>query len=173
MERFGMLLFLITLIGVAVVFVKKSGVLPKNFDERQERARGKAYQLAFYNVLVWLTLLYLVSLGQNPQVSIHFFYCSTFFVGAVSWLVPVIWSDAYFNWKDRGNHWGSILYHLVMVFFTSQQLLKDQAKQGVGWLTYVVEEDGAMVFFNAAFFLLLFLLFLAKWLWEKRKGDHN
>lgn len=65
MERFGILLFLVILVGVTAVFVKKSGVLAKHFDERQERARGKAYQLAFNSVLVWSTLLYLLSLDPT------------------------------------------------------------------------------------------------------------
>lgn len=154
--------------GLVAIYVKKGGVLSQNFDERQERARGKAYSLAFNAMLIWFTLLYMLFLNQSFQISTHFFYASTIFVGAGSWTVYAIWTDAYFNWRDRGKHRGLLFYDLFLAGWSWKNLWEEKDWRGGDWFSYIVEKDGALLFFQALFFSLLALLFLAKWVWEKK-----
>lgn len=173
MKTIGALVVLVTLFAVVAIYVKKNGVLSQNFDERQERSRGKAYSLGFNSMLVWSTLLYMLFLNQSFQISTHFFYASTIFVGAGSWTVYAIWTDAYFNWQDKGKHRGSLYWTLILAVLSWHRLVRGHdLLVGGDWFSYIVEKDGAMLFFQALFFTLIVLTLAAKEVWEKQcKAD--
>lgn len=90
-------------------------------------------------------------------------------MGAGSWTVYAIWTDAYFNWQDKGKHRGSFFCFLILAATSWHRLISYRDFwDGGDWFSYIVEKDGAMFFFQALFFSLLVMIFLAKWFWEKK-----
>lgn len=104
MYHAGLLFGLLTgiLIGVAVlVLLFKKKVLSMEFDERQERARGKAFQYGFFTLMICL-YVYGVSemaLGRWCDALAGVTLCIAIGVGVFA--VTCILRDAYLSLKEK------------------------------------------------------------------------
>lgn len=147
--------------------VVKTGYFDRLFDERQRRIWSEANKLTLYGILVWSSLLWLASWFQEARLSLDFFYSSTIFVGAFLQQAYRIWKGAYLPWNKQVN-WGDELgYNLFLAVLNAWMLATNYSYQGSGLATYLLQTDGAILFFSTLLFSSLFLVCLVKWVMEK------
>ena len=138
--------------------------LTTDYDERQERARGKAFKYAFYAMMVYEALLCVISSGieipAEPLV-IHF---SVIFVGLVVLAIICIAKDAF-----AGQNTNMKRYTIVMVFVTLINILTAIVAVSGG----IMVEDGKLQapFCNllcAVLFIVIYAAYGIKQLSDRR-----
>ena len=112
----GMLVGIAVAIGIFAVIAaigKKRGRRGE-FDERQELIRGKAYQHAFFAVMLYSALYgLLVVTAERPLMEDGLSALVAMFVGVVVFAVESIARDAFFTAKNRPKSY-IILYAAVI-----------------------------------------------------------
>ena len=110
------------LVGIAVALgifavnatIKKKRGKPGEFDERQELIRGKAYQHAFFAVMIFSALYGIaVVMVERPLMADGVSALIAMFVGIVAFAVESIARDAFFTAKNRPKSY-IILYAAVI-----------------------------------------------------------
>ena len=66
-----------------------------DYDERQERIRGRGYMYGFYATLITLALLCVISTGMAIPAEPFIIYFLPIFIGAVVQVCYCIWNGAY------------------------------------------------------------------------------
>ena len=111
------------LVGIAVapgIFAVIAAVGKKRgkageFDERQELVRGKAYQHAFFAVMIFSALYGLVVVtAERPLMEDGLGALIAMFVGIVVFAVESIFRDAFFTAKNRPKSY-IILYAAIIL----------------------------------------------------------
>lgn len=105
------------IVGVVVIVIRrrKSGRVMCEFDERQELARGKAFQYGFYALLLYLLFYGLVEdmtgvYWGKGMTGVALGIC----IGVGVFAAVSIWNDAYFSLWERPKRF-IVLFSVVMV----------------------------------------------------------
>ena len=113
----GMLVGIAVAIGIFAVIAaigKKRG-RSGEFDERQEIIRGKAYQHAFFAVMLYSALYgILVVTAERPLMEDGLSALIAMFVGVVAFAVESIARDAFFTAKNRPKSY--IILYAAIIF---------------------------------------------------------
>lgn len=113
----GMLVGIAVAIGIFAViaaFNKKRGKQGE-FDERQELVRGKAYQHAFFAVMLFSAMYGLaVVILERPLMVDGLSALIAIFVGVVVFAVESIARDAFFTAKNRPKSY--IILYIAVIF---------------------------------------------------------
>ena len=80
------------------------------YDERQLRVRGDAYRYAFYTVIYWEVILFILAFGEIslpvPAFILHF---AGIIIGCLVLSGYCIWKDAYWGLNNNRKRYGIIL----------------------------------------------------------------
>lgn len=80
--------------------------LCSQYDERQKAAQGKCYRDAFWAVMIYLLLWYLlVCITELPLPSTHYLLLGGIFFGILVYAISCIFRDAYMGLQDRPKAW--------------------------------------------------------------------
>ena len=105
----GILIGLI--IAVALILVANNNrKIRSEYDERQLKVRGDAYRYAFYSVLVYEVIVFILEFGE---FSLPFEGYVTHFAGIIIGVLVLsgycIWKDAYWGLNNNRKRYGIIL----------------------------------------------------------------
>lgn len=103
------------IVGMAVIFVfalvisrllRGKWGFCSQYDERQKIAQGKCYRDAFWAMVIYLFLWYLlVYTFELPLPSTQYLLLGSFFFGILVYAVSCIFRDAYIGLQDRPKAW--------------------------------------------------------------------
>ena len=153
-------------LGFAAVLVKKK-LLSLAFDERQERARGKAYQYGFFAMMaaLWVYGLSTLFAGEwcDALVGSALCICAGIFVFAVTAMLK----DAYLSFKERPK--------TVMTLL----ILLSAVNLGIGWAYFAsgaLTEQGRVTFravnpIVGALTLVIFIVYLINMVFSGREEE--
>lgn len=113
----GMLVGIAVAIGIFAIIaaINKKRGKPGEFDERQELIRGKAYQHAFFAVMLYSALYGLaVVMLERPLMVDGLSALVAVFVGVVVFAVESIARDAFFTAKNRPKSY--IILYIAVIF---------------------------------------------------------
>ena len=86
------------------------------YDERQSRIRGKAYQLGFYTIMIYEVIVMALEMGNIPlpleSWMLHF---AGVILGCTVLAVYSIWKDAYWGVNNNRRRYGIIFVFLAIV----------------------------------------------------------
>lgn len=105
----GILIGLI--IAVALILIANNNrKVRSEYDERQLRVRGDAYRYAFYSVLIYEVIVFILEFGE---FSLPFEGYVTHFAGIIIGVLVLsgycIWKDAYWGLNNNRKRYGIIL----------------------------------------------------------------
>lgn len=111
---FGILIALLIVTILSVAKRRKTGK-PDDYDERQQLIRGKAYQHAFFAVMIFSALYGLaVVTAERPLMVDGLSALIAMFVGVVVFAVESIARDAFFTAKNRPKSY--IILYIAVIF---------------------------------------------------------
>ena len=106
---FGIVVGLILAIALILV-ANNNRKIKTEYDERQLRVRGDAYRYAFYTVVIWEAILFVLSYGE---VTFPFADYVLHFAGIIFGVLVLsgycIWKDAYWGLNNNRKRYGIIL----------------------------------------------------------------
>ena len=111
---------------IAVALVRFSNNDKKyraQYDERQLKIRGDAYRYAFYTLLVWETISFLICLSELPlPFGYETLHVGGIFIGCLVLAAICIWKDAYWGLNSNRKRYGVIfvaggLLNALPIFF--------------------------------------------------------
>ncbi len=93
-----------TLLGIVLVtflaaFSQKDETMKQQYDERQELVRGRGFKYAFFAMLIWNALFYILKTADIHAlyaISMEFVCIVGIMLGTGIYAVYCIWNDAYF-----------------------------------------------------------------------------
>ena len=93
-----------------ILIANKNKKIKTEYDERQLRVRGDAYRYAFYTVVVWEAILFVLAFGEFtfpvPTYVLHF---AGIILGVMVLSGYCIWKDAYWGLNNNRKRYGIIL----------------------------------------------------------------
>ena len=93
-----------------ILIANKNKKIKTEYDERQLRVRGDAYRYAFYTVVVWEAILFVLAFGEFtfpvPTYVLHF---AGIILGVMVLSGYCIWKDAYWGLNNNRKTYGVIL----------------------------------------------------------------
>ena len=93
-----------------ILIANKNKKIKTEYDERQLRVRGDAYRCAFYTVVVWEAILFVLAFGEFtfpvPTYVLHF---AGIILGVMVLSGYCIWKDAYWGLNNNRKRYGVIL----------------------------------------------------------------
>ncbi len=108
-----LILFLVLLILLIALVVK-----PKNFDERQERERGRGYRLGFLVMLTGIGIAICTDLsGVFPKTDSAIFYITAILPGVMAFAAYCIWHEAYFAMNEKATG-AMVIFFFIAIFNT-------------------------------------------------------
>ena len=110
MKSIGYIIGILFGIILVIVFYKFSNTNHKTktqYDERQKELRGKAYQYAFYTLMIFEALLFILELCEIsfpfPNYLLHF---AGIFLGSLVLASYCIWKDVYWGLNNNRKRYG-------------------------------------------------------------------
>ena len=99
------------IVAVALILIANNNRKFKTeYDERQLRVRGDAYRFAFYTVVIWETVLFILGFGDfSLPVPAYILHMAGVFVGLMVLSGYCIWKDAYWGLNNNRKTYGVIL----------------------------------------------------------------
>ena len=99
------------ILAVALILISNNNRKFKSeYDERQLKVRGDAYRYAFYTVVVWEVILFVMAFGEFtlpvPEYVLHF---AGILAGVLVLSGYCIWRDAYWGLNNNRKRYGIIL----------------------------------------------------------------
>lgn len=85
---------------VAVLIFKvanKDGRVKTQYDERQEKIRGRGYMYAFYTMAMYEAVMIVFSSAGDIPVADYIIYMGGIFVGLIVQVTYCIWNDGYWG----------------------------------------------------------------------------
>ncbi|MCR5417452.1 MAG: hypothetical protein K6E84_00880 [Lachnospiraceae bacterium] len=97
-------------------YMNKNGVMKTEYDEMQQKARGKAYKYAFYAMMIFEAILGILASGEVVlpfnNWTLHFM---PIFVGLVVQISYCIWNDAYIGLNTNTGRFAAISVVIALV----------------------------------------------------------
>ena len=98
------------ILAVALVLISNNNRKVKTeYDERQLKVRGDAYRYAFYTVLIWEVILFVLGVGEFrlplPEYVLHF---AGLMVAMIVLSGYCIWKDAYWGLNNNRKRYGIV-----------------------------------------------------------------
>ena len=99
------------IVAVALILIANNNRKFKTeYDERQLRVRGDAYRFAFYTVVIWEAVLFILGFGEfSLPVPAYILHMAGVFVGLMVLSGYCIWKDAYWGLNNNRRRYGIIL----------------------------------------------------------------
>lgn len=99
------------IVAIALILIANNNRKFKTeYDERQLKVRGDAYRYAFYTVMIWEVILFVLAIGEFtlplPDYVLHF---AGLMVGIMVLSGYCIWRDAYWGLNNNRKRYGIIL----------------------------------------------------------------
>lgn len=99
------------IVAIALILIANNNRKFKTeYDERQLKVRGDAYRYAFYTVMIWEVILFVLAIGEFtlplPGYVLHF---AGLMVGIMVLSGYCIWRDAYWGLNNNRKRYGIIL----------------------------------------------------------------
>ena len=95
---------------VLILLANNNRKLKTQYDERQLKVRGDAYRYAFYTVLVWEAILFVLSYGEfTYPIPEHVLHFAGIILGILVLSGYSIWKDAYWGLNNNRRRYGIIL----------------------------------------------------------------
>ena len=95
---------------VLVRFANKNKKYKTEYDERQIKVRGDAYRYAFYTVVVFEVILFLLKLGEvSRPVHDAVIHIAGVLLGCIVLCVYSIWKDAYWGINNNRKRYGIVM----------------------------------------------------------------
>ena len=114
----GFAIGLIIVLAIALIIrktAKKKG-WSDDFDERQQIARGKAFQTGFFAMLGSLGISICITVAMGNVKYTPLYVCSVLlivlFIGILSCTIQLIWTDAYISFRNSPTP-NTILFFLI------------------------------------------------------------
>ena len=106
---FGILVGLIIAV-VLITVANKNKKFKTEYDERQLKVRGDAYRYAFYTVVIWEAVLFILAFGEfTLPVSAYILHYAGILAGIIVLSGYCIWKDAYWGLNNNRKSYGIIL----------------------------------------------------------------
>ena len=100
----GLLLVVVVSLIIRKV-IRRRGGKPGEYDERQIAARGRAYAIAYYTLLIYLALWLVLSLLELPFFSTTSALLPGMLISLTVFVCYSIFHDAYFRCSDKPTIW--------------------------------------------------------------------
>ena len=106
-NRFYILGFVVGITDVvALMFIKKFTCKTKrnDFDERQQVARGKAFQTGFFTCVasISIAMIFVAFLGESLTTkNFIFILISILMISILSTTIQLIWTDSYISFRNK------------------------------------------------------------------------
>ena len=95
---------------VLILLANNNRKFKTQYDERQLKVRGDAYRYAFYTVLVWEAILFVLSFGEfTYPIPEHVLHFAGIILGILVLSGYSIWKDAYWGLNNNRRRYGIIL----------------------------------------------------------------
>ena len=95
---------------VLILLANNNRKFKTQYDERQLKVRGDAYRYAFYTVLVWEAILFVLSYGEfTYPIPEHVLHFAGIILGVLVLSGYSIWKDAYWGLNNNRRRYGVIL----------------------------------------------------------------
>ncbi len=167
--------FLTGILGVAAIaaltywiILRRIGKAPCEYDERQEKARGKAFKAAYFTLLVYLCVYGVFELATG------IIWCDTFTGVMIGICVSVsvfacmcIWNDAYISFRQKPIYYIALFSFLSLLnfFLAFMRGYKEGfVKNGMLQTQSTNLIVGVMLFF-------VLMVYIAKLITDKRKQE--
>ncbi|MBO5556380.1 MAG: hypothetical protein J5927_04270 [Oscillospiraceae bacterium] len=152
------------IVAVALILIANNNrKIKTEYDERQLKVRGDAYRFAFYTVMIWEVILFVLAFGEVhfsiPDYVLHF---AGLLAGILVLSGYCIWRDAYWGLNNNRKRYGIIL--VVAGLLNAIPLFGGPASWEATNFPYVNLLVCAML-------LLVGVELLLKHLLDKRAGD--
>ena len=105
---FGIVIGLVLAV-LLVRFANRNKKYKTEYDERQIRVRGDAYRYAFYTVVIYEAIMFVLGMGEIAlPVNGAILYLAGVFLGCIVLCAYCIWKDAYWGLNNNRKRYGVI-----------------------------------------------------------------
>ena len=153
------------LVGLVIAFAliiiaNKNRKIKSEYDERQLRIRGDAYRYAFYTVVVYEVIMFIIGIGGfSLPVDEYILHFAGIILGIMVLSGICIWKDAYWGLNNNRKRYGIILVVAGLLnAFPVAAMLMGKSDDSFPWVNLLV----------CVMLLVVGVELLAKHLLEKR-----
>ena len=133
------------LIGLVIAFAlvivaNKNRKFKTEYDERQLKVRGDAYRYAFYTVVVYEVIMFIIGIGGfSLPIDEYVLHFAGIILGVLVLSGICIWKDAYWGLNNNRKRYGIILVIAGLLnAFPVAMMLMGKSEESFPWVNLLV-----------------------------------
>lgn len=147
---------------------KKDGSIKCKYDERQELVRGKGYKYAFFSLLVYIALVFIVGEELEKYMEQNLILFIGLLGSVLIYVIYCVWKEGYFSLNESPKR---VLVAFALIAFLNFFVAAIQFMHGE------VVKDGVLTYrcinlLCGIMFVIIFLvIFVKRYVVSKEEGD--